>query len=125
MADEDIYKSDIHIAQTEKEDPFDDPKGVFPKREYANAPSVNLEARGIEQNELLLGGGDVNLDLEIKDYPASTAPLNQVRRTVSGHVQEVDDTPGRERMLFKHKTGAGVEMRADGSVIINATNNIV
>ena len=51
--------------------------------------------------------------------------MNQVKRTVSGHVQEVDDTPGRERMLFKHKTGAGVEMRADGSVIINATNNIV
>ena len=125
MSDEDIFKSGIHIAETEKDDPFDDPKGVFPKREYANAPSVNLEARGIEQNELLIGGGDVGLDLEIKDYPASTAPLNQVRRTVSGHVQEVDDTPGRERMLFRHKTGAGVELRSDGSVIINATNNMI
>ena len=125
MSDEDIFKSGIHIAETEKDDPFDDPKGVFPKRVYANAPSVNLEARGIEQNELLLGGGDVGLNLEIKDYPASTAPLNQVRRTVSGHVQEVDDTPGRERMLFRHKTGAGVELRSDGSVIINATNNMI
>jgi len=114
---------DPRIVQ--KEDPFSDPKGVFPKREYANAPSVNLEARGIEQNELLIGGGDVGLDLELKDYPSSKAPLNQVRRTVSGHVQEVDDTPGRERMLFRHKTGAGVEMRSDGSVVINATNNIV
>ena len=125
MSDEDIFKSGIHIAETEKDNPFDDPKGVFPKREYANAPSVNLEARGIEQNELLIGGGDVGLDLEIKDYPASTAPLNQVRRTVSGHVQEIDDTPGRERMLFRHKTGAGVELRSDGSVIINATNNMI
>jgi len=51
--------------------------------------------------------------------------LNQVKRTVSGHVQEIDDTPGRERMLFKHKTGAGVEMRADGTVVINATNNSI
>ena len=67
MSDEDIFKSGIHIAETEKDDPFDDPKGVFPKREYANAPSVNLEARGIEQNELLLGGGDVGLNLEKKD----------------------------------------------------------
>lgn len=108
-----------------KGDPYADPKGVFPKREYANAPSVNLEARGIEENELLIGGGDVGIDLELKDYPSSKAPLNQVKRTVSGHVTEVDDTPGRERMLFKHKTGAGVEMRADGSVIINATNNII
>lgn len=108
-----------------KGDPYADPKGVFPKREYANAPSVNLEARGIEENELLIGGGDVGIDLELKDYPSSKAPLNQVKRTVSGHVQEIDDTPGRERMLFKHKTGAGVEMRADGTVVINATNNSI
>ena len=108
-----------------KKDPFSDPKGVFPKREYANAPSVNLEARGIDENELLIGGGDVGIDLELKNYPSSKAPLNQVKRTVSGHVQEVDDTPGRERMLFRHKTGAGVEMRTDGTVIINATNNII
>ena len=108
-----------------KGDPYADPKGVFPKREYANAPSVNLEARGIEENELLIGGGDVGIDLELKDYPSSKAPLNQVKRTVSGHVQEIDDTPGRERMLFRHKTGAGVEMRADGTVVINATNNSI
>jgi len=109
----------------QKGDPYADPKGVFPKREYANAPSINLEARGIEENELLIGGGDVGLDLELTPYPSSKAPLNQVKRTVSGHVQEVDDTPGRERMLFRHKTGAGVEMRADGTVILNATNNII
>lgn len=113
------------FGSNRRDDPFSDPKNAFPKREYANAPSINLEARGIEENDLLLGGGDVDLDLEIKDYPSSTAPLNQVKRTVSGHVTEVDDTPGRERMLFKHKTGAGIELRADGSVIINATNNIV
>lgn len=127
MSDEDLFKSDatIRVNSNQKGTPYDDPKGVFPKREYANAPSVNLEARGIEENELLIGGGDVGINLELKDYPSSTAPLNQVKRTVSGHVQEVDDTPGRERMLFKHKTGAGIEMRADGTVIINATNNII
>ena len=123
MSDDLLLKS-TNTQETGR-DPFSDPKGVFPKREYANAPSVNLEARGIDQNELLIGGGDVDLDLELKNYPSSTAPLNQVRRTVSGHVTEVDDTPGRERMLFRHKTGAGVELRADGSVIINATNNVI
>ena len=56
-----------------KGDAYADPKGVFPKREYANAPSVNLEARGIEENELLIGGGDVGIDLELKDYPSSKA----------------------------------------------------
>jgi len=107
------------------DDPYQDVKGVYPRREYENAPTTNLEARGIETNELLIGGGDVDLDLELKDYPASQYPLNQVRRSVSGHVTEIDDTPGRERMLFRHKTGAGVELRADGTVIINATNNTI
>ena len=125
MADDDILVEQQDKNIPSKGDPFSDPKGVFPKREYANAPSVNLEARGIEENELLIGGGDVGIDLELKDYPSSKAPLNQVKRTVSGHVQEVDDTPGRERMLFRHKTGAGVEMRADGTVIVNATNNVI
>src|SRR6056300_159356 len=106
-------------------DPYEDPQKIFPKREYSNAPSTNLEARGIEENNLYIGGGDVEIDLELQDYVSSTAPLNQVRRTVSGHVQEIDDTPGRERMLFRHKTGAGVEMRADGTVVISSTNNTV
>ena len=111
------------VAPSTKQDPYSDPRKNYPKREYVNAPTTNFEARGIGQNDLLMGGGDVNLDLDLDDYPASVYPLNQVRRTVSGHVTEMDDTPGRERMLFKHKTGAGVEMRADGTVIINAINN--
>lgn len=125
MSDDDFLIEEKDKNLPSKGDPFSDPKRVYPKREYANAPSVNLEARGIEENELLLGGGDVGIDLELKKYPSSKAPLNQVKRTVSGHVQEVDDTPGRERMLFRHKTGAGVEMRADGTVIVNAVNNII
>ena len=38
---------------------------------------------------------------------------------------EYDDTPGGERILIKHRKGAGVEMRADGSVVISAVNNKV
>ena len=102
---------------------YKDKTGVYPKREYNNAPTTNLEARGIEENHLAIGGGDVDLDLELKPLPSSQYPLNQVRRSVTGHVTEIDDTPGRERMLFKHRTGAGVEMRPDGTVIINSTNN--
>ena len=111
------------MRQNTDGDPYSDPSKVYPKREYVNAPTTNLEARGIEQNELYIGGGDIDLDLDLREYPSSQYPLNQVRRSVSGHVTEIDDTPGRERMLFKHKTGAGVEMRADGTVIVNAINN--
>lgn len=102
---------------------YKDKTGVYPKREYNNAPTTNLEARGIEENHLAIGGGDVDLDLDLNPLQSSQYPLNQVRRSVTGHVTEIDDTPGRERMLFKHRTGAGVEMRPDGTVIINSTNN--
>ncbi len=89
---------------------YKDKTGVYPKREYNNAPTTNLEARGIEENHLAIGGGDVDLDLDLNPLASSQYPLNQVRRSVTGHVTEIDDTPGRERMLFKHRTGAGVEM---------------
>lgn len=105
------------------EDVYRDKRGEYPKREYNNAPTTNLEARGIEENHLAIGGGDVEFNLGLKPLPSSQYPMNQVRRSVTGHVTEIDDTPGRERMLFKHKTGAGIDMRPDGTVIVNTTNN--
>ncbi len=104
---------------------YDDPTGVYPDRLYVNTSSTNFAARGLKKNKLYLGGGDNNINLELEEGVTSQYPLNQVRETVSGHVQEIDDTPGNERMLFKHKTGAGVEMRADGSVCISARNNSI
>jgi len=106
-------------------DGFKDVSGVYPKREYVNKVNTNEAARGIKRNDLYVGGGDKRLSLGLKKLPVSQYPLNQVRETVSGHVTEIDDTPGAERMLFKHRTGAGVEMRADGSVIISSTNNTI
>lgn len=104
---------------------FDDPSGVYPYREYLNVASTNLAARGLKRNNLYLGGGDHNLRLDLSKQLNSQYPLNQVRETISGHVTEIDDTPGAERMLFKHRTGSGVELRADGTVIISATNNSI
>ena len=104
---------------------FDDQTGVYPKREYINVASTNLAARGLKRNELYLGGGDHELSLGLQRQLNSIYPLNQVRETVSGHVTEMDDTPGNERILFKHKTGSGVEFRADGTCVISSTNNSV
>ena len=99
--------------------------GIFPRAKYLNTASTNFAARGLEQNELVYGGSTTDLNLNIKDLPASEYPLNQVRETITGHVTEIDDTPGRERMLFKHSTGAGIDMRPDGTIIINAKYNTI
>ena len=49
------------------EDGFFDPLQTYPLREYTGIQSTNLEARGVEENVLLIGGGDVELDLEIEE----------------------------------------------------------
>lgn len=97
--------------------------GKFPRIDYIGQPSTNLSSRGIKKNELIFGGSTTDLNLDIEDLIPSEYPYNQVRETITGHVTEIDDTPGRERMLFKHATGSGVDMRPDGTVIINTRYN--
>mgnify|MGYP003647336260 FL=1 len=44
-------------------------------------------------------------------------PSNHVRESLSGHIHEVDDTPGSERISTLHKSGTYQEMIHDGSMI--------
>lgn len=44
-------------------------------------------------------------------------PDNNVIETHSGHIIEIDDTLGNERIQILHKTGSYIEIRPDGSVI--------
>ena len=98
---------------------FVDPSGDFPKREYFYDTSINKAAMGEKVNRISSGGGDIGVDLDLPDQEPSIFPFNQVQETQSGHSFEMDDTPGGERILIKHRTGAGIELRADGSVLIS------
>lgn len=115
-------KKDKIESRSEK---YDDPSGVYPNKSYYDQSSTNQAARGLKVNKVYTGGAAKDLDFELKAQPLSVYPYNQVRESPSGHVTEIDDTPGAERMLFRHRTGSGVEMRADGTVIISSTNNTV
>src|SRR5210317_1500929 len=106
-------------------DGFQDPTGEYPKREYHYGSSINLSARGLKVENLYLGGSVNKTDFDLEDQEPSRFPFNQVKETSSGHVISYDDTPGGERILIKHRKGAGVEIRADGSVVISAVNNKV
>jgi len=127
MAEYEDYEDrrETSIGTTRSKNGFVDPAGVYPKREYVDKASTNTAARGIRENKLYMGGGDKYLNLDIKKRPSSIYPLNQVRETVSGHITEIDDTPGAERMLFRHRRGAGIELSADGSVLISSRNNTI
>lgn len=127
MAEEtsDEFGDVAEVVKQENRDGFYDPKNQFPRKDYINVQSTNFAERGIKRNELNLEGGHVALNLDIKPLLPTEYPLAQVRETISGHVIETDDTAGAERVLIKHRTGAGIDMRPDGSVIINARNNTI
>lgn len=50
-------------------------------------------------------------------------PYNVVTQTESGHVTEVDDTPGAERIHVRHRTGTYDEMQPDGSRVTHVFGN--
>ena len=120
---EDLRSSEfVHSADV---DGFKDRDGQLPLRQYSNQSSLNKAARGGRQNTLYLGGGDITVDLGLKPASSSSYPKNQVKKTITGHIVEIDDTPGNERMLYRHRTGSGIEMRADGTVIVSSVDNTV
>ena len=111
------------VSQGVSADGNQDPRGEFPNPKYWNSQNINYAATGNKSNELYIGGSEKSVNLGLTENKASQYPYNQVSETISGHVIEVDDTPGGERMLFKHRTGAGIELRPDGTVIIASTKN--
>ena len=48
---------------------------------------------------------------------AAIYPYNHVYESEAGHVQEVDDTPGKERLHERHNSGTGYEIFPDGSKV--------
>ena len=100
-----------------------DPDKRFPRKEYVGVSGVNNIARGTRVANVYIGGSVPGIDLELNDEPSAQYPENQVKETSSGHIIEYDDTNGRERVMIRHRTGSGVEMRADGTVIYSSTNN--
>mgnify|MGYP001154560482 FL=1 len=73
---------------------FSDASGEYPKRDYFFGSSVNKASKGETVNSLDLGGGDYDLSLNVSDQKPSQYPYNQVSESPSGHVIEIDDTPG-------------------------------
>ena len=52
-----------------------------------------------------------------KSNSATIYPYNHVHESESGHVHEIDDSPGGERLLKYHRTGTFEEIHPDGTVV--------
>ena len=125
MADIDNVDPNEFIDLTNPDDGRSDPDKRFPRKEYVGVSGVNNIARGTRVANVYIGGSVPGVDLELNDEPSAQYPENQVKETSSGHIIEYDDTNGRERVMIRHRTGSGVEMRADGTVIYSSTNNAI
>tara|TARA_R110000822_G_scaffold101565_1_gene227730 strand:- start:12955 stop:14085 length:1131 start_codon:yes stop_codon:yes gene_type:complete len=102
-----------------------DDTGVYPASNYFYNTNINKAALGVERNDLDFFElvGDIRLVNQTK--VPSTYGLNQVQQTITGHSFEMDDTPGNERVLIKHNSGAGIELRPDGSCVITTKRDKV
>jgi len=117
---------------------------------YLKEPTTNRLARGMRGNTIytdpMISGivyekainreqGQVNIACATgrtwsEPYPpwAALYPYNHVHQTESGHVIEMDDTPGHERLHWYHRTGTFTEIHQVGikvDKIVNDYYNII
>ena len=104
---------------------FVDPNSEYPRKENHNQSSINQGARGGGGHQLSIGGSVEGISLDLEPVAETYYSKADIRETAAGHVIELNDTPAGERVLIKHKTGAGIELRPDGTVLVVSTKNKV
>ena len=123
----DINNEDNREKLTVVEKGFTDPTATYPTKEYVGQSETNKLAQGDPRGtivtkklkERMLGAklpGGQAWDEPETSYRGAY-PYNKVTQTESGHIIEIDDTPGSERLHIYHKSGTYVEIDPNGSVI--------
>lgn len=98
---------------------FADPSGSVPPKGYWYQSSLNKGWKGANNKKLnYVGVAGKSLGITSPELPTSPTKTD-INMTPSGHIIEYNDTPGGERILIKHKSGAGVDMLPDGSIGIS------
>lgn len=107
---------------------FRDPNSKYPLANFINEPDTNRLARGIKKGtihpvkdtnraqSIPIALSDTTFDEPASSYSAKY-PFNHVLETESGHVQELDDTPGHERTLSYHRKGTFTEVDPNGTEV--------
>jgi hypothetical protein len=124
-----VFGTSYGISKEKEEGAFVDPDGVFPVEGRLKEPDTNRLARNEVLNKTAIGIKNSEREIAVPmsgggtwDEPAplnyrTKYPNNTVLETKSGHIVEIDDTPGNERIHVYHKTGTYLEFLPDGSVI--------
>ena len=67
--------------------------------------------------KVLSGDDGTNFSEPETPYDA-TYPYNHVYESEGGHIREMDDTPGKERIHERHSSGSGYEIHPDGTKVV-------
>ncbi|WP_286930330.1 hypothetical protein [Marinobacter sp.] len=106
---------------------FVSPTATFPTRDYSARTETNKLATGdvngtitFEKTEDRILGcklpNNESFDQPLNPYNARY-PFNKVIETESGHIIEMDDTPGAERLHIYHTNGTFIELDQSGSIV--------
>ena len=98
---------------------FSDPNSYYPRR--VNEVDTNrLVVNDLKNQHPVVNYKRSRVDDltgEPKTVYAAQYPFNHVRETESGHIQELDDTPGHERIHEYHRAGTFYEIHPDGTKV--------
>ena len=67
-------------------------------------------------NQTIAGDDGTSFNEPAIPYDA-TYPYNHVYESEGGHIREMDDTPGKERIHERHASGTGYEVHPDGTKV--------
>lgn len=134
VVEEDEYLDSNRKYGSDNDKGFVDPDKDFPK--LKNESDINRLCRNEHIDETIV---QTKKDNRIKDIKMANSddeendkentwsepesqydakyPYNKVTQTVSGHIVEYDDTPGKERIQQYHKAGTFYEIYPDGSQV--------
>jgi len=112
---------------------FRDPRGLYPVEGRMGEPDTNRLVRN-ENVEwtIVKKKKDEVLDCDTALYGywqepytpyAAKYPMNHVTESQSGHIFEVDDTPGAERLHTYHRSGTFNEVHPNGSEVHKVVGN--
>lgn len=108
---------------------FSDPDGVYPgitgeadtnrlaRNEKIDETIVQTKKDDLDEMDTAGGAGGGGSIKEPETPYNAVYPLNKVKQSESGHVIEIDDTEGAERIHIYHKSGTFVEVHPDGSMV--------
>lgn len=102
-------------------DGFHDRSGINPRPEYVGKATTT---------SAVISGGKT-LNTFGADIPEDTVEgeeaqygMNYSYQTPAGHTIEYNDTPASERIMIRHKSGTGINIGPDGSVMISSKRRV-